>query len=125
MKNNKKQLFFALVFVLAGGFKMMAQNALVGTWVRDKDFLQAPTVVIFYADNTCEISSGSIMVRGTYKLEGSTLKMVDTAGDFADTKSGEGMYNFTIVGESMTFTPMGDMATQRKDILASSGFKKN
>jgi hypothetical protein len=65
------------------------------------------------------------MVRGTYKLEGNTLRMTDTAGEYADTKSGEGSYSFTVVGESLNFNIMGDRAVQRRDVLGSSGFRKN
>jgi hypothetical protein len=119
-----KQFFFTLAFCLLTVLPSFAQNTPQGLLVRNNDFLSAPTSLTLQEDGSCIFSSGGWSIKGTYKIDASTISFTDTEGNFADTMAGKGTYKFKIEGNNITFTLVKDRAVQRKHLLVDSGWKQ-
>lgn len=119
-----KQLFFILAFCLSSIVSTFAQSAIHGFLVRERDLLDSPTSLTLNDDGTCVFSSGGWCIKGTYKINGSTITFVDKEGDFADTMAGQGTYKFKVESNKIVFTIVKDRAVQRKHLLIDSGWRQ-
>lgn len=119
-----KQLFLTFAFCLAAVVASLAQSNPQGLLVRNNDLLGSPTSLTLQEDGICIFSSGGWSIKGTYKIDGSTISFLDKEGDFADTMAGKGTYKFKIDGYNITFTLLKDRAVQRKHLLIDSGWKQ-
>ena len=117
-----KQTFTILTIVLLNIGFGKAQS-FVGNYEREKDFMDAPSVLLLKSDGKFELVTGGTSIRGTYTVAADKITFTDESGDYADTYAGGGIYSVKNDGR-FSFTVVKDKAIQRKDILKSSAWRK-
>jgi hypothetical protein len=119
-----KKLFYTIcLFLLAFPAFSFAQN-LAGNYEREKDFMDAPSVLILKADGNFEISTGATSVRGTYTVADGKINFTDIAGDYPDTMATPGVYSMELTDGKLIFKAIKDKAIQRRHVLTASNWKR-
>jgi hypothetical protein len=120
-----KKLLHTLVFSLFLFPILSSAQTFAGTYERERDFMDNPSVLILKTDGNFEISTGGTSVRGTYTVEqDGKVKFKDVTGDYPDTVAGLGIYTLTVSGEKLALKAVKDKAIQRKHVLTASNWRK-
>ena len=119
----KKLFYITCLMLLALPIFSFAQN-LAGNYEREKDFMDAPSVLILQADGHFEISTGATSVRGTYTVADGKINFSDITGDYPDTMATPGVYTMELSGKKLSFTAIKDKAIQRRHILTASNWHR-
>jgi hypothetical protein len=119
----KKLFYTTALFLLAFPTFSFAQN-LAGNYEREKDFMDAPSVLILKSDGNFEISTGATSVRGTYTVADGKINFTDLVGDYPDTMAGAGVYSINLNGGKLTLTTVKDKAIQRRHVLTAANWKR-
>ncbi len=98
-------------------FQEKPQNSLVGTWTN-----QLGTVWALKADSTFQVAlnnSNRPSIWGKYTVTANTLTIKESRGSHTPKScKGEGVYNFTRDGDTLTFTKVSDKCRLReKNVL--------
>ncbi len=99
-------------------------QTLAGNYERDKDFMDAPSVLILKSDGNFEISTGVTSVRGTYTVADGKINFTDRVGDYPDTMAGAGVYEMNLTGGKLTLKTVKDKAIQRRHVLTAASWKR-
>lgn len=119
----KKLFYITCLMLFALPTRSFAQN-LAGNYEREKDFMDAPSVLILKADGHFEISTGGTSVRGTYTVVDGKVNFSDISGDYPDTMATPGVYTMTLNEEKLSFTAIKDKAIQRRHILTAANWRR-
>ena len=119
----KKCFYTTSLFLLAFPMFSFAQT-LAGNYERDKDFMDAPSVLILKSDGNFEISTGVTSVRGTYTVADGKINFTDRVGDYPDTMAGAGVYEMNLTGGKLTLKTVKDKAIQRRHVLTAASWKR-
>src|ERR1700722_4126711 len=113
------------VFLCMGSTALRAQSTLKNTaWKFYVDALHDTLVMHIGVDtNTTTSSTGDIIVRSTYKTVGDTIKIKDVDGQYP-CMDGEGVYRYTVDGDTMTFLLVVDPCYNRSGALVDTKFKR-
>ena len=114
------------VFLLAAGSTTVrAQTSLKNTaWKFYVDALHDTLTMHIGVDTSFSTSStGDIIVRSTYKTVGHTIKIKDVDGQYP-CMDGEGVYRYTVDGDTMTFLLVVDPCYNRSGALVDTKFKR-
>jgi hypothetical protein len=120
---TKKRFMMAVFVCLAFPIFSFAQN-LAGNYEREKDFMDAPSVLILKSDGLFEISTGGTSVRGTYTVADGKINFTDVTGDYPDTMAGSGVYTMNLNGGKLSLTAVKDKAIQRRHVLTAANWKR-
>ena len=119
-----KKLFYTIgLFLMAFPMFSFAQT-LAGNYERDKDFMDAPSVLILKSDGNFEISTGATSVRGTYTVADGKINFTDLMGDYPDTMAGAGVYSMNLTDGQLTLKTVKDKAIQRRHVLTAANWKR-
>lgn len=119
----KKLFYTTSLFLLAFPMFSFAQT-LAGNYERDKDFMDAPSVLILKSDGNFEISTGGTSVRGTYTVADGKINFTDLVGDYPDTMAGAGVYEMNLTGGKLVLKTVKDKAIQRRHVLTAANWKR-
>ena len=119
----KKLFYITCLMLLALPTFSFAQN-LAGNYEREKDFMDAPSVLILQADGHFEISTGGTSVRGTYTVVDGKVNFSDISGDYPDTMATPGVYSMELTGGKLSFKAVKDKAIQRRHILTAANWHR-
>ena len=119
----KRLFYITCLMLLALPTFSFAQN-LVGNYEREKDFMDAPSVLILQANGLFEISTGGTSVRGTYTVVDGKVNFSDISGDYPDTMATPGVYTMTLNEGKLSFTAIKDKAIQRRHILTAANWHR-
>ena len=118
-----KQLFTTLALLLVTFSATFAQDV-IGNYEREKDFMSNPTVLMLKNDGQFELVTGATSLVGTYTFASGKISFMDVSGNYPDRLAGIGNYEVTMTDKGIHFKTIKDKALQRKDVLASSDWKK-
>ena len=119
-----KKLFYITCLMLLALPSFSFAQSLAGNYEREKDFMDAPSVLILQADGRFEISTGGTSVRGTYTVVDGKVNFSDITGDYPDTMATPGVYTMTLNGGKLSFTAIKDKAIQRRHILTAANWHR-
>ena len=119
----KKLLYTMCLFLMAFPTFSFAQT-LAGNYEREKDYMDAPSVLILKSDGNFEISTGATSVRGTYTVADGKINFTDIVGDYPDTMAGAGVYSMDLTGGKLTLKTVKDKAIQRRHVLTAANWKR-
>ena len=119
----KKLFYTTCLFLLAFPMFSFAQT-LAGNYEREKDFMDAPSVLILKSDGHFEISTGATSVRGTYTVADGKVNFTDVTGDYPDTMAGAGVYSMDLTVGKLTLKTVKDKAIQRRHVLTAASWKR-
>ena len=119
----KKIFYITCLMLLALPTFSFAQN-LAGNYEREKDFMDAPAVLILQANGLFEISTGGTSVRGTYTVVDGKVNFSDISGDYPDTMATPGIYTMELTGSKLSFKAIKDKAIQRRHILTAANWHR-
>ena len=119
----KKIFYITCLMLLALPTFSFAQK-LAGNYEREKDFMDAPSVLILQADGRFEISTGGTSVRGTYTVVDGRVNFSDISGDYPDTMATPGVYSMELTGGKLSFKTVKDKAFQRRHILTAANWHR-
>ena len=119
-----KKLFYTIGLILLVSPTFSFAQTLAGNYERDRDFMDAPSVLILKSDGHFEISTGATSVRGTYTVADGKINFTDLVGDYPDTMAGAGVYSMEMTGEKLTLKAVKDKAIQRRHVLTAATWKR-
>ena len=119
-----KKLFYTIGLILLVSPTFSLAQSLAGNYERDRDFMDAPSVLILKSDGHFEISTGATSVRGTYTVADGKINFTDLVGDYPDTMAGAGVYSMEMTGEKLTLKTVKDKAIQRRHVLTAANWKR-
>lgn len=119
----KKLFYITCLALFLSPIAAFAQN-LAGNYERDKDFMDAPSVLILQADGRFEISTGATSVRGTYTVVDGKVNFSDITGDYPDTMASPGVYSMELTDGKLSFKVVKDKAVQRRHVLTAANWRK-
>ena len=119
-----KKLFYITCLMLLALPSFSFAQSLAGNYEREKDFMDAPSVLILQADGRFEISTGGTSVRGTYTVVDGKVNFSDISGDYPDTMATPGVYTMTLNEGKLSFTAIKDKAIQRRHILTAANWHR-